>query len=424
MSADLEQAPHKVTSAPFRKTLPALGILIGTVLLIFLIAMRKPTPPETEVKEKEWLVNAVPATLSEAQPQLALLGKVESPHASELSAAISADVASVSVREGSTVRQGDLLAQLQAREWQLSLQQREADLKEARALLQSEQNRYSADRESLLQEQTLLGLAEKQVARQQRLNQNQLVSQERLDDAQALLAQRRLSVTQRSLAIEDHQARVEQLQARVSKALAAVERAKLDLAYTEIRAPFDAVVTAVYVAPGERVQPGLRLLSLVDRSQLEIRAQLPDRYVSQVRQALDRQQQVSGHAQHHGSHLALRLSRLSGQSSAGGVDVFLTPVAPNPSLALGTTVSVQLSLPAQSEVLSLPQSALYGVNRIYRIVDGRLDLLEVEVVGKRFSDGEGDQVLVSAPTVRPDDRIVSTQLPNAVSGLKVRERER
>jgi membrane fusion protein (multidrug efflux system) len=53
-------------------------------------------------------------------------------------------------------------------------------------------------------------------------------------------------------------------EARVKAAQASLERARLDLAYTRVLAPFDGVIGRRGVEPGEHVQPGQELLALVD----------------------------------------------------------------------------------------------------------------------------------------------------------------
>jgi RND family efflux transporter MFP subunit len=411
------------TGASRRKLLPVLIIVLTGVVLAILQATR-PEPPITEPQEKEWLVEVVSAEPVSEHPELSLIGKVESPFDSTLSAAVSADVAELLVREGDVVRTGDLLVQLDAREWRLYLEQRSAELVEIEAQRRSERNRHQADQDALAQERTLQQLADTQVERQTRLNQSQLVAQERIDDARSQQATRALSVVQRTLAIDDHPARMAQLEARLDKARAALERARLDLQRTEIRAPFEGTVTRLDVAPGERLQIGQTVLRLYDHRRTEIRAQLPERHIAQVRSALAEGQAITAAATQHGQRIALQLARISGHSASGGIDLFLSPTDTTvPTLTLGATLSVNLSLPQLDQVVSLPLSALYGVNRIYRIEDGRLVLLEVEVAGKRYGVDEPDRILVRSPALGRGDRIITTQLPNAVTGLKVKARE-
>jgi hypothetical protein len=68
----------------------------------------------------------------------------------------------------------------------------------------------------------------------------------------------------------------------------------------------------------------------------------------------------------------------------------------------------------------LPFEALYGLKRVYRLDGGRLVTVDVERVGElRLPDGSV-QVLVRSPDLHPGDQVVTTQLPNAVNGLRVK----
>jgi hypothetical protein len=68
----------------------------------------------------------------------------------------------------------------------------------------------------------------------------------------------------------------------------------------------------------------------------------------------------------------------------------------------------------------LPFAALSGGERIYTVVDGRLQAVPIERVGET---GEGSQskVLVRGAGLGPGTRVMVTHLPNAVDGLKVQE---
>lgn len=404
-----------------RKLLPLL-IIVGTIGLIFLLAISKPKPPETPLKEKEWLVHTVEAHPQSASPELMLIGTVESPFDSALSAAISADVEKVPKLEGDTVREGDLIVQLEAREWQWNLTQRRGELDDIKAQIDAEKNRHTADLAALAEEKTLLKLAEQAVARRNKLNESQLVAQERIDEAESQRAQRALSLNTRQLAVNDHTARLAQLKARLDKANAALHRAELDLERTRIRAPFDGVVTHIAVSPGERVQIGQTLSRLYSTEQMEIRTQLPDRYAAEVHAALQTGQTIHARTRHLDQDIALELKRISPQSQTGGVDLLLAPTTSTAPLTLGATLSVEVSLPAQNNVVVVPQSALYGSDRVYVMKEGRLALVEVALIGKQYSATDGDQVLLPGDRFAVGDKIVTTQLPNAVTGLKVAER--
>jgi len=419
--------------------LPTLILVIAALIIAALIAT-KPQPPKKESTEKSWLVSSEHLKFTSVSPNISLLGHVESPFDSTLSAAINSDVLSVPVRDGQSVLQGQVLITLDAREITLLVAQRQADLAELKAQIIAENNRFKSDKSSLDEEQRLLDIAAQSVKRQLKLQKSQLGSQERVDLAETLRAQKSLSLNDRKLNVADHPSRLNQLKARIIRAQTLLNDAEIDAERTQIIAPFDGVITAVTVAPGERVQIGQSLISLYDRKNIEVRAQLPNRYVSLVKGSLAQGQLIQAHTESYGNTSQLKLERLSGQANqgTGGIDALFTPTneaeihpseqqttgSPSSTLILNSTLKIQVTLPPLQNVATLPLSAIYGSNRVYRIEDERLQSIDVTILGKQLSTTDAkDRVIIQSEALRNGDTIATTQLPNAISGLKVIERE-
>ncbi|TNC81714.1 MAG: RND transporter [Oleiphilus sp.] len=400
-----------------------LPLIIALVAagVIFVLTATKPSPPKAETTEKAWLVDAEALKFSAHHPTLSLLGTVSSPFEAELTAIIQADVLSVPVREGDRVSQGQVLLSLDKQDVQSRVTQREADLQELEAQMLAENNRYQSDQKLLKEESKLLQVARDAFARQQRLKSSNLVAQERLEQAESQVAQNALAVTARQQAIDDHPNRVRQLEAKISRAKALLADAQREMKRSDIRAPFDGVVTSVLVAPGERVQVGQLLVGVYDLDQSEVRSQIPDKYLSIIRKALNEGQKILANAVYQGMAVEFELARLAGQTNlgAGGVDAFFIPVSSREPFILNTTVRLNTRLPALENTFTLPVSALYGTDRIYRVEEGRIYAETTTVLGT-LKDLEGrTRIIADSAGFREGDLIITTQLPNAISGLKV-----
>ncbi len=410
----------------FRNRYP-LGILLIVALIIALLVATQTPPPTSPVEEKAWLVSSERIVLGAEQPNVRIFGTVESPNESALSSALSAEVAVVQAREGEQVKAGALLVQLDERDLRLQRQQLEADVQDLLAQIDAEKNRYASDQRALEEEQKLLDIAEQALARQARLKASNLVAQERYEQAESERARAALAVSQRQATLADHPARLQQIQARLQRARNALEKVQLDLSRTRITAPFDAWVTQVNVSPGERIQPGQHVVSVYEPASLEVRAQIPNRHAARIQEALQTGEQIHALTNWHGQSLRLKLDRLSAkvQAQSGGLDAFFRPVDTSALPSLGASMNIYVNLPAYEQVASLPVSALYGENRIYRIVNERLESLTVKVLGQQFSEGKtrSDRVLVRSAHLSPGDAVVTTQLPNAIDGLKVTTRD-
>lgn len=406
------------------KRLIPLIIIAATIIIITLLMASRPIPPTVVQEEKAWAVSTEVATRSPVHPQLELLGTIQSPHTTHLSAAITADVLRVPAQEGAYVAKGDVLVALSDVEAQLNLQQRQADIKELEASIVAERNRYNADQVALKSEQSLLDMAKRAVERQKKLEQSNLTSQELIDNARNKYELQSLTVNNRKLNIADHSSRLKQLNAKLARAQANAKQAELDLMRTQVTAPFDGQITQVNVSPGRRVRLGDALVELYDSSQIEVRAQIPDKSIHLVKSALQQGQSLTATASIYGEDVTLQLSRLSGKTNAGsgGVDGLFTTTNGHSPLIIGSSIKLVLNLPLINNAITAPISAVYGTDRIYSIQDHRLIASKASIIGAYFNT-QGEQRLILDTPLKTGETFITTQLPNAIDGLKVKVRE-
>jgi RND family efflux transporter MFP subunit len=241
-----------------------------------------------------------------------------------------------------------------------------------------------------------------------------------LDEALAAYEQQELVLKQLQHEINEHPARLAQLKAALSRAQALLEQSKVNLARSEIRAPFDGRVAGLTVALGDRVRAGDSLLTIYDLNQLEVRAQIPGRYIAQVRRMLNEGQTLTASAWLDGEEKRLTLARLSGEvrQDSGGIDGLFRLKDNHEPLPLGTFVELQLQLAEQDKVIELPFSALYGMNRVYLIEDEHLRSITIERIGEKNA-ADGNTLLIRSEELEAGDLIATTQLPNAITGLRV-----
>jgi RND family efflux transporter MFP subunit len=402
------------------KLLLPLIIIMASVAIFAFLMLTRPEPAVSEKPEKKWLVNVVEADYETRAPEVQLYGRVESPSDAILKSALEADVAEVHVLEGDVVQQGQLLLKLDDADALLLVQQRQADVANIEAQLTSEQQRFQRDRSLIEHQQTLVALADKALERAKTLQQSKLTSQANLDDAKSTKEQQLLSLKQLQYDIDEHPVRQAQLMAQKRRAEALLGQAELDLKRTEIRSPYDGRVAALSVALGDRVRQGDALVSVYDLSHLEVRAQIPGRYLSEVKTLMRDQKTLTAQAEVYGQMVTLMLSRLSGEVStdSGGIDGLFTFSDRQDALPLGTFMSLRLRLAAQTHVIKVPFSALYGLDHLYKVADGYMKSVPIQRVGELNSNGE-NWLLIRSDDIQQGDQIITTQLPNAITGLPV-----
>ena len=174
-----------------------------------------------------------------------VLGRLVAKRAGTVAARIAGPVAEVLVEVGSPVTAGDVIAKLDAETLDAAHAVAKAQRGEAMARL------ATSEAELLLAEQERRRL-------------------ERLKDA---TSKKLFEDAQQGVAIAA--ARVEESRAALLSAEAAVRLTDLNLAYTQVRAPYDGVVTEKLIEVGSYVQAGQALVHLVSDQQLEVEADVP-----------------------------------------------------------------------------------------------------------------------------------------------------
>jgi HlyD family secretion protein len=210
---------------------------------------------------------------AEAGEDLTASGTVEATDA-QLGFQAPGRIAEITVREGGRVRAGAVLARLDSSEAEARRAQAAAQVAAARAAL-AELER-GARREEVATAQAALdaagdrlGNAESDYQRTRTLFEGGAVSRETLDNARLALE---VAKSQRTQAAEQLQLvqkgprpeRIEQARAQVAQGEAALRAAEVVLGHLTIMAPFDGLVTVRAREPGEIVQAGAPVLTLMN----------------------------------------------------------------------------------------------------------------------------------------------------------------
>lgn len=403
-----------------RILLPIFIIAIALAIYFGMLHF-KPEKAAIDKPEKIWQVHTMPVIFQDISPEITLYGRVETPRKARLKAAIVADVLEADVLEGTVVEFGQTLVMLDDTDLQIMLSQRRAELAEVDALISSEKMRSKRDQGLLNNEMKLLELAENAVNRAQKLAKSNLASKANLDESLADEQRQTLTIEHLQYNISEHPARLAGLTARQARAKALLKQAEVDLSRSIIKAPFSGRIAKLEVAAGDRVRVGDPLLTIYDLASLEVRAQIPGRHITAVRKQLAQGLKASAIAVIDGKSVTFELARLSGEirQDSGGVDGLFRLTEHMSSLGLGVFVELKLQLVQQSMVIAIPFDALYELDRVYRLKEGYLESVNVERIGVYQTDNGENKLLIRSEQLTVSDYIVTTQLPNAITGLRV-----
>jgi membrane fusion protein (multidrug efflux system) len=267
-------------------------------------------------------------------------------HLIQVSSRISGNVIRVPAEENQVVKAGDVIVELDPKDYQTQVQQDEANLEAAEANLESarvnvpistinsgtgvssaaavvlqnndevvqSQHQLDADRAAVAQADANFTKAKLDVERYTPLVQKDVISKQQFDQAvataaadEAALNQARQNVTAAEAAVrmaqdkvkqsqaqlkqastgpeqvKVQQAKADQAAAQVEQSRAALEQAKLNLSYTKIVAPVDGIITRKSVEVGQNVSAGQNMTTLVSLDDIWITANFKETQLNLMR---------------------------------------------------------------------------------------------------------------------------------------------
>lgn len=199
-------------------------------------------------------------------------------HVTTVAPQVAGRVERVLVKDNQLVNAGDVLLQIDARDYESKMAQAKANLAATQSQLAQAKAQFAVDQAKAEQEHANLAAVEAQASYAQS-NLKRLkaigisgVSQDQIENAetQARFTVANTDVAQNRIRAADAQAGLSQAnvttaEANVEQAKAALQQAELNLSYTKVTAPEPGRVTHRTVEIGAYVQPGLALLAIVPK---------------------------------------------------------------------------------------------------------------------------------------------------------------
>mgnify|MGYP001449026792 FL=1 len=400
----------------FKRLLPLIILAVGVLVFIALKATR-PEPAEVTATERSWRVEVQAIKPGSQVPVLPLYGEVLAPDQQTITATLAGQVAERPVSEGMSVKQGDLLLALDEADIGPVLAQARAQVDDLDAQISPDQVRYRNDQAALKSEQAIVANARRQFERIESLVGRNLASRENLEAATDALARAELTVSTRQRAIQEHPARLQSLEAKLAQARANLSATERDVDRARVVAPFDGVVTGIEVAVGDQVSRNEPLLTVYPTQGLEVRARVPQVFQNELITALGQGQTLTAISDNGHEFV---LARFAGLSDPAGTEAVLELQGEPGGLRPGALLPLTLERPARQQAVDVPFSALYGADSVYLMTeDGRMQRIEVERIGEARSENGERRLLIAGEQLTPGARLITTHLPNAVTGLKV-----
>lgn len=206
-------------------------------------------------KEKSIKVNTGQIRKGELVLPVYADGAIRTPQSVEVKAKVGGQLTGVLVRDGDRVQKGQLLARIDPREYQISLEESRYRHLQALSQMAAEIDTYTVDHVALKNFSSAKGELERQ---------KETGSLDNADYQSRLIELEMNALRQGAFREEVLQQRTGLAEARMAE-----ERARLNLDYTEIRAPFGGTVQNLTVVSGEILSTGATICSVFDNSKLE-----------------------------------------------------------------------------------------------------------------------------------------------------------
>ena len=314
---------------------------------------------------------------------LEVSGTIKAVNTAFVKARLAAELQTLTVREGDTVRKGQILGQLDTTEFDWRLRQAEQQAAAARAQVD--------------------------------------IAQRQLTNNKALVAQGFISPTALDTSVSSEAG----AQATLQAALAAVELARKSRADAQLVAPITGLVAQRLAQPGERVAVDARILEIVDLSRLELEASIAPQDLAALRLGAQARLMVDGSSQ----ALAASVVRINPSAQAGSRTVIAYLALPaQAGLRSGLFARGWIDLERRA-VLALPLSAVrtdQALPYAIKVDAGRAVLRPLKLGGRGQIDGQdsveildglaaGDAVLAASAGLVPAG--VRLLLPAASAGV-------
>lgn len=315
-----------------------------------------------------------PVQVTKAQMQglertVAAVGALAAYEQATLGVKVSGRMQLVSVDIGSPVKKGQLVAQLEKREYEVKLMQAEALLAQARAKLglplQGDDDTVDPVQTSIVREAAaVLEEAKKNRERFLKLSKDGVSSQSELETVEAAYE---VAVNRQRDAMEE----IRNRQALLAQRRAEVAIAKQQLEETTVKAPFDGFVQERRANQGEYLMVGAPVATVVRSDILRLRLEVPERRASMIKEGQAVRLTVTGDTNVYQGEI----KRLSPIVNDLNRMLVVEADVPNPGrLRPGFFAQADIVANPSEPGLTVPQDALVtfaGVEKVLTIKDGK-----------------------------------------------------
>ena len=380
---EMDKTPNNLK----RKTVIVVTILLVTIGVIFLLNAFKPQAKKREIPQTIVRVDTINATRSSYPIIVNANGTIEAETRGNLVAQIRGEIVSVSdnFRDGGSFKKGDILIQIDRRDYQSDLSQSLASLSQAQASY----------------------------------------SQEQANAEQALLDWKRLGNTSTAPALVARKPQLSAAKAQLDSAKAAHETAQLNLTRTTLTAPYDGRIIERQAVLGQYVAIGTNVAEVFSTDGIEVRLPMSQEEFSQLgldsfspESANNYEVVLSSSVAASEYHWNAKITRINStfDINTRQIDVFAKVEDPfgkqqnQAALKIGQFVSAQVKGRVVKDVFVIPNKSIREGSYVYVVRDSKLAKQSINIIW------QDDQNALIKDGLNDNEIVVTTSLNSTLAG--------
>jgi len=365
------------------------GIVLLTAVLIMTLFVFKPQAKKQSIPELIVKVNTVQASKQDYPIQVNTNGTVQAKTRGNLVAQVSGDVIAIgsAFTAGGVFSEGELLLQIDDRNYRSEVSRSQASLSQAQAALQ----------------------------------------QEKANAKQAALDWQRLGNAEQAPDLVLRKPQLAAAQAQMESAKAALERAQLDLERTKIRAPYAGQLIRDNVALGQYVSIGTPVAEIFKTDEVEVHLPISQSEYMQLGfdqtnfneqpKYVELTSDFAGNAYNWRARITGTDGIFDQTTRQTNVIAKIAAVenaqSDKPKLKLGQFVDAKIEGQTIRNIIVVPNESVREGNTVFLAKDGRLAREQIDILWQ-----DGKSTLIRGGIIEGDE-VVTTALSSTVSGAKV-----
>ncbi len=383
-------------------------------------------PPPPEVTVAKPVMQTVKIYLEEN-------GETEAVGRSEVRARVKGVLEKVEFDPGDDVQAGDLLYVIEKDEYIAIRDGANAELAAAKASLNAAIASISVAKADLVAAKVKVDASESEFRRQDQLYKDKVSTKSVWEEAKAIRDGALASRLQAEAAVEAAIAKKETSEAQVTRAEASRQRAELELSYTDVKAQISGRITNSIIKPGNLVESGSHLTTIVQRDPIWANFNINERYLLALMNSEKNENNANkGNDNYKNIKAALKRAGDDGYPFKGHLDYIdqegvdqgtgtlkLRAIFDNPESKLlpGLFVRVQIPIGVMENALLIPEKAIgrdqSGTFLLVLDEQGTVDRKNV-TIGTKYGE-----LIVIEKGIEADDTVIIDGIQRARPGSKV-----